>query len=271
MLGRTPVVKNIITLNIGVFILQYLTNGTDFDITRWLSLYDYRADYFFPWQYLTHMFVHSGFSHLFFNMIPVLVLGPYLEKLFGQRKFLLFYLGVGIGAGVATNALHAYEINQILNTAGIVRDNLNAENLVKFIETVNPWYVQNEGVYEQLMSYINHPDNVEYLASVLNILEGAVHAIVNMPMMGASGAVFGVLMAAGLYFPNMPLILFPIPIPIKLKWLVILYAFTEFYAGVKPIPGDNVAHFAHLSGMLFALVFYLIWKRKGLNNDQTYY
>jgi membrane associated rhomboid family serine protease len=270
MFGSTPVVKNIVSLNIGIFILQYLTNGTAYDATRWLSLYDYRADYFYPWQYISHMFVHSGFTHIFFNMLPVVILGPYLEKLLGQKRFLIFYLSVGALAGLATNLLHTYEINQIVNAASGVKGNLNGENVFNFIKTVNPnYFAHHEEAYQTFMQYINSQDNINLIKSVISIVDDAVHDITNMPMMGASGAVFGVLMGAALYFPNMNLILFPIPIPIKLKWLVLFYAITEFWAGVKPIPGDNVAHFAHLSGMLFALMFYIIWKRKGLNTQRN--
>lgn len=271
MLRSSPVVKNIIGLNIGIFLLQYLTNGTFYDVTRWLSLYDYRATYWGPWQYITHMFVHSGWQHLFFNMLPIFILGPYLEKVMGQRRFLTFYLSIGFFAGLATNLLHSYEINHIIESATTVKNNLNGENVFQFVKTVRPNFFNiNPNAHETFLNYIDTPYDLELAQYVTKIIDEIANSVTNMPMMGASGAVFGVLMAAALYFPNMPLILFPIPIPIKLKWLVMFYAFTEFYAGVKPIPGDNVAHFAHLSGMLFALIYYLIWKRKGFKNHINY-
>lgn len=271
MFGSTPVVKNIIKLNIGLFLLQYLTNGTAYDVSRWLSLYDYRATYFGPWQYVTHMFIHSDFTHIFFNMVPVVILGPHLEKLLGAKKFLLFYLLIGLAAGMATNLLHTFEINEVIKTSAVVKDNLNGENAFEFIRTTYPgFFERNHDAYLTFMNYLDHPGNMRLISDILNIIDGVINSIINMSMLGASGAVFGVLMGAALYFPNMQLILFPIPIPIKLKWLVLFYAITEFYAGVKPIPGDNVAHFAHLSGMLFALVFYAFWKKKAFNNQRNY-
>jgi len=268
MFGSAPVVKNIIILNIGVFILQHLTNGSSYDVSNLLSLHDYRAEYFYPWQYLTYMFTHVSKTHFFFNMIPLIILGPSLEKLLGQKKFLLFYLLVGLGAGVATNILHSYQINQVLQSAELIKSNLNAEGIHEFVKITNPtFFANNLDFYELFKRYISQPHNAQLIEEAHGLIDEVINSIINKPLLGSSGAVYGILVAAALYLPNKQL---PV-IPIKFKWLVLFYLIMEFRNAEKLILSGSFSHFIHLSGMLFALLFYIIWKRKGFNTSQTMY
>ncbi|MFK7900240.1 MAG: rhomboid family intramembrane serine protease [Cyclobacteriaceae bacterium] len=220
----TPIVKNIIFLNVGFFILQMLTANSIFNIKYYLSLYNFHSDRFLPFQYITYMFLHADFMHLLFNMLPIYFFGAHLEELLGERKFILFYLVCGIGAGILYSFVHNYEINTLIESKSLLFES-----------------------YEHLVA------NRKYLQDI--------------PMLGASGAVFGVLMASALYFPNATLVLFPIPIPIKMKYFVMIYAVIELYSGVYRAKGDNVAHFAHLGGMVFAYLLVTYWRKRG---DITY-
>jgi len=189
----TPVVKNLIILNVGLFFIQVLSNDY---ITVLLSLHDPRVSAFKPFQVFTHMFLHGGIMHLFFNMLWLVFMGPMIERMFGDKKFLFFYIFTGLGA------------------AGL------------------------------------------YLASQYYLSSS-----IGYSMIGASGAISGVMMATAYYFPNSEILLFPIPIPIKLKYFVIGYAAWELFKGFNPNLGtDNVAHFAHLGGILFGYILIKFWE-----------
>ncbi len=266
MFRSTPVVKNIITLNIGVFILQYLTNGTLYDVSNWLSIHHYQADYFYPWQYFTYMFTHSGEMHLFLNMLPIIIFGPYLEKVFGQKKFLLFYLFMGLFSGIATNILHTYQVNHMLKTAHLVKANLNGESINDFVKIVNPaFFADHPEIYSLFMHYISQPKSLEHTNLGIELVDTITTSVLKKPLIGASGAIFALLIAAALYLPNKQLPLIPIPF----KWLVLIFVIIEFRNVDQASFSNYITHFIHLSGMFFALLFYMISKRKGFNTSQT--
>jgi membrane associated rhomboid family serine protease len=205
-MGRlTPVVKNLLILNVGIFLIQMITGGLNSPVTYYLSLYDWRSEYFLPYQHLTHMFLHADLGHLFFNMLWLFFMGPMLESVFGEKRFLIFYLASGLGAGALHVGLHYF--------------------------TVDPIYTQ----------------------------------AINIPMLGASGAIAGVMAGVVFYFPNTEIILFPLPIPIKLKYFVLFYVGRELFNGIGSLQGQDsgVAHFAHLGGMLVGALIILYWKKGG--------
>ena len=206
------ITKSLLVANLALWLLDTLLLRYGVQLYMLLGLHYISATDFHWWQPLTYMFMHGGFSHLFFNMFAVLMFGPVLENEWGARRFLIYYILCGLGAAIVQEAVWALKIQSLLAT-------YSAESV--------------------MLNYANQ---------VVTI--------------GASGAVFGILLAFGWLFPNVPMFIFFIPIPIKARWLVIIYAAIELFAGFSSLPGDNVAHFAHLGGMLFGLIPLLWWTYK---------
>lgn len=205
-------VKNIILINILVYVLTLFTG--DFMYEKF-ALFYVESPFFHWWQPVTHMFMHGGFFHIFFNMYTLLIFGCALERIWGPKKFLLFYFVTGIGAALLHTGVMA----------------LQAEHFKSLV---------NEGVATALQSYYD---------------------ILRTPTVGASGAIYGVLLGYGMLFPNDVLqLLFP-PVALKAKWFVLIFAGIELLTGVFGTH-DGVAHFAHLGGMLFGWLMILYWRKK---------
>lgn len=196
-----PVTRNILIINAIVFLCSFVFDPND--VVYYMGLHSFALGGFNIYQLVTHMFTHVGFSHIFFNMFAVYMFGGLLERVWGPKRYLLYYMVTGIGAGLV-----------------------------------------------QLFVY--------YLTGTYAVA------------IGASGAVFGLLLAFGMLFPNAPLYIMFIPIPIKAKYMVIGYGLVELFMGVSNRVGDNVAHFAHLGGMLFGIFMILYWKKKGIGNGNYF-
>ncbi|MDE6457770.1 MAG: rhomboid family intramembrane serine protease, partial [Muribaculum sp.] len=199
-------------------------------------------------QIITYMFIHStnGIAHLFFNMFTLFMFGITLERVLGGKRFLFYYLSCGIGAAIIQEATWAMMINSF------VSDNLEM--------TIANFAHANRLSMEQAYQYIS----ASQLASLRLQIENALVTV------GASGAIYGVLLAFGMIFPNRPLYLMFVPIPIKAKWMVIGYGLIELALGLGAAK-DGVAHFAHLGGMIFGVLMILYWKHKGIINKNGYY
>ncbi len=191
MFRLTPMVRNLVIINVAVFLAQNLLSNLH--ITEYLSLWNVRSNFFKPYQFFTYMFAHGGIGHIFFNMFALASFAPILETHWGDKKFLIFYLATGLGAGV--------------------------------------------------------------IYAVVNYFLGASGGI----MLGASGALYGILMAFGMVFPNLEVtLLFP-PIPIKAKYLVFLIGFITYAMDRS----GTVAHLAHFGGALVGFVIISIWRSQG--------
>lgn len=228
-----PVVKNILIINVLVFLGTAFLTQQGIDVNKYLALHYFTSNNFYPHQLVTYMFMHGGISHIFFNMFAVWMFGKVLEQVWGDKRFLIYYMATGIGAGLI-QLLVAY-----------IR-------LIPLNEMVTPEqmdYIITNG-YELLQTNRNYSDPVS----------GQLNILLNVSTVGASGAVFGILLAFGMLFPNTELMLLFPPIPIKAKWFVIMYGAFELYSGFANNPNDNVAHFAHLGGMLFGFILIKYWK-----------
>lgn len=218
------VVKNLIIIN-GLVYLALITvgNSAGFSMENLFALHDVRSEYFRPHQIVTYMFLHSStdFSHVLFNMFAVWMFGSALENVWGPKKFLIFYLLCGIGAGLLHLGVLYYE-----NTLIIKEFN----SLAGINESLK------EKAYMRLQDYLN------------------------VPTVGASGSVFGCLAAFGYLFPNSLIYLYFF-IPIKAKWFVIAYGAMELYLGIRNSAGDNIAHWAHLGGALIGFLLVLYWNK----------
>lgn len=214
------------------------------DLTNLLGLHFWRGSDFHIYQFLTYMFMHdcgspasqgvlgamaTSIYHIFFNMFSLWMFGMLLERIMGAKRYLIFYIVCGLGAGLVQEIVWDFSWQSIL--AGIY----NVETQV-----INNAITTGEITTGLLDQFFN-----------------------NLITVGASGAVFGILLAFAMLFPNMPLYIMFIPIPVKAKWAVLGYGVLELFFGITGT-ADHVAHFAHLGGMLFALIILLYWKKKGL-------
>ena len=205
------------------------------------------------------MWVHGGFGHLFGNMFSVLVFAPILERVWGSKKFLIYYLITGIGAGILYSGINYYENYSFEIKVKSYEQNPSPESFRKLVLNNSSEYYNQ--LYDFIDSYEQNPSNsndnlsIAYANDLLKVKS-------DVPMVGASGAVFGILLAFAMLFPNMELMLLFLPIPVKAKYLVLVYGIYELWSEINRMPGDNVAHFAHLGGMLIGYLILKYWKRK---------
>jgi len=230
-----PVVKNILIINALFFLATIgLQSAFKIDLVDKFGMHYFGSHLFKPYQIVTYMFMHGGFGHIFFNMFALWMFGNVLENFWGPKKFLTYYMITGIGAVFVQMAINYYQISQ-----------LEALMSPEQISTV-----LNEGykIIQENKNFID-PSMAE------------LNQLYNTSTIGASGAVFGILLAFGMMFPNSVIYLY-FAIPIKAKWFVILYGALELYSGISNNPADNVAHFAHLGGMLFGFFMIIYWNKK---------
>jgi membrane associated rhomboid family serine protease len=224
--GTPPVVLNIIILNVIFFIAKFFAGGKGIDLDDILGLYHPMSPYFHWWQPLTCMFSHSGVMHILFNMIGLFFFGRMLENVWGSKRFLIFYLVCGLGASAVFLGWETFAAYKSLNYDG------------------NGWARLSEYMENWTMVGQEFP---------------AVNSMIYSPMVGASGAVYGLIMGAAMLFPNTTIYLYG-AIPVKLKWLALIVGVVALYFGYSP-SGDHIAHFAHLGGMIFGFILVQIYKR----------
>lgn len=228
-----PVVKNLLIINGLMLLATYSLAATGIDLVHILGLHYPGSSLFEPYQLVSYMFMHGGFTHLFFNMFAVWMFGSAIENYWGPKRFLIYYLITGIGASLLHYAIVYFEIAQLESI-------LDVDSIA---------YVKEVGA-ELITSNRNFVD-----PDLANL-----NALYNTPLVGASGALFGILLAFGMLFPNTHLYLFLLPVPIKAKYFVAGYGFIELLNGFQNNPNDNVAHFAHLGGMLFGYLLIRYWR-----------
>ena len=223
--GLPVVTKNIIIINVIMYLATLVFETVNIDLVKLFGLHYYLADDFKPHQFITYIFMHGGFSHILFNMLGVYIFGQVLEQVWGPKRYLIFYILTGLGAALAQYIIMHFEITEVLD---IFNQHINSRNL----DT------------SQRAEFINQ--KYEYLNK---------HVII-----GASGSLFGLLGGFGMLFPNRELYLYFF-IPIKAKWLVILYGGFEIFSGLQNNPTDKVAHFAHIGGLLVGIALVLFWRK----------
>ncbi len=230
-----PVTKNLIAVNLLVFLVMAIAPAQkEMLIEKYGALHYLASADFNVAQLFTYMFLHGGFTHLFFNMFALFMFGPQIEWALGSKRFLFYYISCGIGAALVQEGVFAMIIS-----------NYSSQFTPEEISIIANGYVPMTITPEQVPA-----------------MQG-LYGIINIPTVGASGAIYGVLLAFGMIFPNLPIMLIIPPMPIKAKWMVIGYGALELILGVTD-RASGVAHFCHLGGMLFGLGILLYWKHKGL-------
>jgi membrane associated rhomboid family serine protease len=218
-------------------------NGSEPWLNVICGLYYFGSPNFAPYQIFTYMFMHAGLGHLFFNMFALWMFGRTLEQVLGSKRFLTYYMICGIGAGLVQELVQGIEYITI--SSSLPHD------------VIDLVFREGSGLLQSKMNYAD-----ETLA--------ALNSAVNLPCVGASGAVYGILLAFGMLFPESRMFVFPLPFPIKAKFFVIGYAVIELFSGFGS-SGDGIAHFAHLGGMIFGFLLIMYWRKKNRNNGQFYY
>lgn len=259
-----PVLKNLLIINVLMFLATFVAGRVfDVDLNKLLGLYYFRSEYFRPYQVVTHMFMHGGLTHLFLNMFMLWMFGRVLEQVWSGKRFLFYYFFTGLGAA----ALHMFVMH--IEMASLIREatafsNTPAPELFNaFLSKHIPQ--RSPQIYDFLTAWSSNPQNSDYASQAIDYINSYITVKMNVPTVGASGAVYGVLLAFGMIFPNMPLVLIFFPFfPIKAKYMVIGMGVLELIYGFS-MPGSNVAHFAHLGGMLFGLILIRYWRKHTKN------
>lgn len=237
------VTKNLLIINALMFLGTIVAERYGIRLQDFLGLHFVLSDSFNTAQLITYMFMHGGFTHLFFNMFAVWMFGRILEQVWGPKRFLFYYLACGIGAGVI-------------------------QELVTGVHYLTCIQGMPEGAVQLVLD-----EGGKALSQGMNYVDaqmGALNVVVNGCTVGASGAVYAILLGFGMLFPNERMYVFPLPFPIKAKYFVAGYAVIELMSGLANNPADNVAHFAHLGGMIFGLLLILYWRKKN-RYDGFYY
>ncbi len=229
-----PVTKNLLIINILIFLVMEIIPGQKAAlIEHYGALHYFTSPDFNVAQLATYMFLHGGFQHLFFNMLALLMFGPQIEWALGSKRFLFYYISCGLGAALVQEGVFAIMIH-------------NYSDLFTSQEV----HIIAQGYYPSTMEPVLVPK------------AQALYGLINTPTVGASGAIYGILLAFGMLFPNQQLMLIIPPMPIKAKWLVIGYGVLELVLGFSGRV-DGVAHFCHLGGMLAGILIILYWKKNG--------
>lgn len=231
-----PVVKNLLIINILCFLPSaYLSHNFSipgFDpMATWFGVYYFNSANFRVWQVLTYMFIHGGWLHIIFNMFVLFQFGPIVEYSLGSKRFFNMYFICGLGAIALQMLFQAVEVHAITGAFTIANPTTDPNDFYRY------------GAHAQKM---------------YDIYTGG--------MVGASGAIFGIMIAFAMLYPNMELMIMFIPVPVKAKYAIMGYVLLELYLTINQTQGDNVAHLAHLGGALFGFLLIRFWRIKRPNS-----
>jgi len=219
----TPVVKNLLIINLICFIPYIVLSNASYDnmVVKNMGLFYFNSPNFKVWQIITYMFFHGGWEHILFNMLALFMFGPILEYAIGATRFFNLYFICGIGAALLQMVVQAVEVHSIIGSFAVHNSDLN---------------ILDQAAVEKLQG------------------------IYYGPVIGASGAIFGVVVAFAMLYPDMELMILFIPVPVKAKYLIPVYVIIELISGFGQFSGDNVAHFAHIGGALLGFIMIKIWR-----------
>jgi membrane associated rhomboid family serine protease len=249
------VTKNILLLNILFFVLKYFFTTQGMDLDRVLGAYYINSPLFEPYQIVSHFFMHGDLMHIFLNMWLFVMLGTFLEQLWGPKRFFIFYIASALGAFALYNIIGAYQIYEIKQQLATF---LDVDSLNRIIETS---YSPDELItnVNQYLHTLPNQGTIQ-IAELTNYI-----SYTGTPLVGASGAVFGILAAFAILFPNTEFMLY-FAIPVKAKFLVSGYFLYELYKSFNGTPGDNVAHLAHVGGAIVGAIIILVWRKTDKQN-----
>lgn len=233
----TDAIKHLIIINVILFVgPQFLK----LDFSNLLALHFPKNEHFGIWQYITHMFMHGSFGHILFNMYGLWAFGSPLEKMWGKNKFMFFYFSAGIGAGLIYTLVNYYQFNGIYNL--FVNAGLDQSEIITILERAKTTDIR----------VIEHITQEQF---------NRIIGLYNAKAVGASGAVYGVLVAFGMYFKDAKLALIFLPIPIAAKYFIPILIAIDVFFGMTDYSIGNIAHFAHIGGAIIGFMIAWYWKK----------
>lgn len=244
----TKVVKHLIIINVIFFLVAELKIIPNLDLSRIMAIYFFENPNFKWWQYLSHMFMHGGLMHLFFNMYALWAFGSPLEKIWGQNKFLFFYFSCGIGAALLHSGVNYYYFQEGINL--LIDNGIPAETVKSILA---------EGKYNTAWEHILPKSKFDDMMSAYFT-----------PAVGASGAIYGILVAFAMMFPDAKLMLLFVPYPIKAKYFIPILVGLDLFSGVTgfSVFGGNIAHFAHVGGALIGFIMMWYWRKNSFDANR---
>jgi membrane associated rhomboid family serine protease len=260
------VVKNLLIINGLCFLANIVVEARfNYSLNESMGLYFPESSHFKPYQLITHVFMHGSLMHLFFNMFSLWMFGNVLENYWGPKRFFIYYFVTAFGAAALLLGVNGYEIYSLKSAIANYALDPNIDAFVRLLDK-DAALAKSSIVNDFINQWQTQPQNPQNTQSSLEIADALLQRKLNVPTVGASGAVFGLLLAFGMLFPNTELMMLFIPVPIKAKYFVIGYGAIELYQGFANNPSDNVAHFAHLGGMLFGFILIKIWNKTNRNS-----
>lgn len=238
-----PVTKNLIIVNLLIYVVMLIAPNRGVTLEHYCALHYFTSPDFNPAQLFTYMFLHGGFTHVLFNMFSLFMFGPQIEWSLGSKRFLFYFISCGIGAA-------------------LIQEGVYYLLLQKYMGMFSP-----EEFRQIIVEGAKIPRGYNFSDPTL----GNINSLVNTPMVGASGAIYGVLLAFGMLFPNQVIYLMIPPMPIKAKWMIVGFVVIELFLGLRSTSltsTDNVAHFCHLGGMLVGYLIILYWKKQNTFNGR---
>lgn len=269
MMRMTETVKQLIIINVIFFIGSWIVGDA---ATNYLALHSPQDNHFRIWQLITHMFMHGGIMHIFFNMFALYSFGSLLEQVWGTKKFLFFYISCGLGAAALHLGVSYLEVQNILK--GIADLNLSASTIHEVINaTVGDSLTYRPDLFAKDLASILGPDKMNLLTQEnFNTMFEAARQN-QVPTVGASGAIYGILVAFAFIAPNAELMLMFVPLPIKAKYFVPGLVLIDLFLGLKGQSlfgggGSGIAHFAHIGGAIVGFIMMWYWKKSQFNNNR---
>ncbi len=233
----TDAIKHLIIINVIVFVAPQLMQT---DYTNILALHFPKNEHFGFWQYATHMFMHGGFAHILFNMYGLWAFGTPLEQMWGKNKFIFFYFSSGIGAGLIYTLVNYYQFNSIYEL--FIQAGLTDNEIINILKK-------------------GSTDDFRVLGAITQNQFDEIFSLYKTPAVGASGAVYGVLVAFGMYFKDAKLALIFFPVPIAAKYFIPIMILGDLFFGMTKYSVGSIAHFAHIGGALIGFIIAFYWKK----------
>ena len=258
------IIKNLLIINALVFLAQNTFAGptSNFSFEDYFALHAWQSDLYKPWQLITHMFLHGNFSHILGNMFALWMFGSILENVWGPKRFLLFYMLCGVGAAVIHLAILSYQLVPLATEYERLLL-LSKTNVSGFTEAVYNYSAKHHIPLTQILAENKVSLSTPGLApQLMDLITTYYNKTMSTATLGASGAVFGILIAFVYLFPNTYIYIYFL-FPVKAKWLGIDYFAFELYKGIENSAGDNVARWAQVGGALIGFILVYIWKKKG--------
>ncbi len=254
----TPAVKNLLIIN-GIF---FVLSSVWHPLQEFGPLRNPLSDEFMYFQFLTHMFLHADIGHIFGNMLGLLFLGPLLESIWGTKRFYIFYFVCGFGASLLYLGVQTWELYEVKSALDAYNLQPNAGDLADFLKRFSPKAF--DANFDYLKAFEDAPTNAHYISETKSWVSSIYQSYLNNPVLGASGAIYGIILGAAMLFPNQEVRLYFF-IPVKMKWVALGLGAYAIWRGIINDPSDSTAHWAHLGGMLFAFILIKVWNSSRQN------